>query len=92
MDAHLAGLALRVGAFIVEPCGLAYIVGRRDRFYVVPYDGVDPLSGRERRRWHSAGDTRRAAEELVTRLESEHRRDCRTRATSTQFGSFLTDT
>lgn len=85
-------VALRVDAFIVEPCGMASIVHRKDRFYVVAYDGIDPLTGRERRRWHPGGDNRRAGEELASRLEGDRRHDSRTRATSTQLGAFLTDT
>ncbi len=34
---------------------MSYIVQRKDRFYVVAYDGLDPLTGRERRRWHPVG-------------------------------------
>src|SRR5579885_507826 len=71
---------------------MAYIVHRKDRFYVVAYDGIDPLTGRERRRWHPAGDSRSCAEELVARLEADTRRDDRTRSTSTRLGVFLTDT
>ena len=37
---------------------MAYIIERKDRFYVVAYDGLDPLTGRERRRWHPAGRDR----------------------------------
>jgi hypothetical protein len=37
---------------------MAYIVQRKDRFYVVDYDGTDPATGRERRRWHPAGHCR----------------------------------
>ena len=33
---------------------MSHIVQRQDRFYVVAYDGLDPLTGRERRRWHPA--------------------------------------
>ena len=29
---------------------MAYIISRNNRFYVVAYDGVDPATGRERRR------------------------------------------
>ena len=36
---------------------MAYIVHRKDRFYVVAYDGIDPINGRERRRWHPAGNS-----------------------------------
>lgn len=34
---------------------MAYIVQRNTRFYVVAYDGTDPVTSRERRRWHPAG-------------------------------------
>ncbi|HNQ07980.1 MAG TPA: hypothetical protein PKH97_12450, partial [Tetrasphaera sp.] len=37
------------------------IVQRQDRFYVVAYDGLDPLTGKERRRWHPAGRDRHEA-------------------------------
>ena len=42
----------RVGSYIVKPSEMSYIVQRHSRFYVVAYDGLDPLTGRERRRWH----------------------------------------
>ena len=32
-----------------------YVVAKGDRFYVVIYEGVDPITGRERRRWYAAG-------------------------------------
>ena len=37
---------------------MAYIIERKNRFYVVAYDGLDPLTGKERRRWHPAGHDR----------------------------------
>lgn len=48
---------------------MAYIVQRKDRFYVVDYDGIDPLTGRERRRWHPAGRNRSDAEAIAATLE-----------------------
>ena len=48
---------------------MAYIVERNDRFYVVAYDGNDPRSGKERRRWHPAGRSRADAEAIAERLE-----------------------
>jgi len=50
---------------------MIYIVNRRDRFYVVAYDGGDPISGRERRRWHPAGTSRGDAEELSQQLDHD---------------------
>ncbi|MBA2609504.1 MAG: site-specific integrase [Actinobacteria bacterium] len=50
---------------------MAYIVQRKDRFYVVVYDGLDPLTGRERRRWHPVGQDRTEAESIAARLDAE---------------------
>ena len=47
---------------------MAYIVNRNDHFYVVAYDGVDPITGRERRRWHPAGRSRADAETIAASL------------------------
>ena len=52
---------------------MTYIVQRQDRFYVVAYDGLDPLSGKERRRWHPVGHDRDEAEAVRRRLELEPR-------------------
>jgi hypothetical protein len=46
---------------------MAYIVQRKDRFYVVDYDGTDPVTGRERRRWHPAGHCRSDAETIAAK-------------------------
>ncbi|MBI5088575.1 MAG: site-specific integrase [Actinobacteria bacterium] len=52
---------------------MSYIVQRKERFYVVAYDGLDPLSGKERRRWHPVGHDRDEAEAVRRRLELEPR-------------------
>lgn len=70
---------------------MAYIVERRGRFYVVDYDGIDPVSGRERRRWLLVGPNRIQAEELVTRLQLE-RCDARPLRSPTSLGGFLLET
>lgn len=49
---------------------MAYIVQRKDRFYVVTYDGTHPATGRERRRWHPAGHSRTDAEAIAARVGS----------------------
>lgn len=51
---------------------MTYIVERNTRFYVVTYDGLDPLSGRERRRWIPIGHDRSEAESVASRLDREH--------------------
>lgn len=47
---------------------MASIIRRKDDFYVVAYDGVDPLTGKERRRWHPVGHDRAEAEGCAARL------------------------
>jgi hypothetical protein len=48
---------------------MAYVVRRDGRFCAVVYDGLDPLTGRERRRWHPAGQCRADAEALAANLD-----------------------
>ena len=43
-----------------------YVAQRRNRFYAVIYEGIDPITGRERRRWHPAGTDKEQAEKLAT--------------------------
>lgn len=65
-----------------------YVVRKGERWYAVIYQGLDPVSGKEKRSWHPAGETRKAAELLASRLASElnGRND---QARSLTFGSFL---
>ena len=39
-----------------------YVARKGDRYYAVIYEGIDPLTGRERRRWHPAGTDQAVAE------------------------------
>lgn len=50
-----------------------YVARKGDRYYAVVYEGVDPITGRERRRWYPAGSDRPTAEALAHRLADEHR-------------------
>lgn len=45
-----------------------YVAKRRDRYYAVIYEGRDPVTGKERRRWHPAGTDRAEAERLAATL------------------------
>ncbi|MDP9075001.1 MAG: hypothetical protein M3N98_12725 [Actinomycetota bacterium] len=73
---------------------MTYIVQRKDRFYVVAYDGLDPLTGKEHRRWHPIGHDRSEAESVAARID----RDCDragaapSRGGPVHLGEFLTDT
>jgi integrase len=48
-----------------------YVARKRDRYYAVIYEGLDPITGRKRRSWHPAGTDRFEAEQLAERLASE---------------------
>jgi integrase len=52
---------------------MGYLVQRKERFYAVVYDGRDPLTGRERRTWHTAGRNRDDAEAMLTLLNAQQR-------------------
>jgi integrase len=45
-----------------------YVTKKGNRYYAVIYEGVDPTTGKERRRWHPGGPRRRDAERLVNEL------------------------
>ena len=44
------------------------VVKKGKQYYAVIYEGVDPTTGRERRRWHPGGPLKRDAERLVNDL------------------------
>lgn len=50
-----------------------YVTRKNDHWYAVIYDGLDPATGKERRRWHPAGTDRAEAEDLANRLAEEAR-------------------
>ena len=50
-----------------------YVVERAGRFDAVIYERRDPISGRERRRWHPAGTNRDDADRLATVLAAHAR-------------------
>lgn len=64
---------------------------QRRRWYAVIYEGLDPVTGREIRRWHPAGTTKEQAEKLARRLAREaNGPDDGSRSLS--FGAYLTHT
>lgn len=67
---------------------MSYIVQRNSRFYVVAYNGHDPITGRERRRWHPAGTDH--ADGIALQRRIERQRAIPTRGLST--GKFMTTT
>lgn len=67
---------------------MSSIVKRNDRFNVVTYNGRDPITGTERRRWHPAGLTRAEAQTIRARVD-ESRPASRPAGT---LGAFMTTT
>jgi hypothetical protein len=66
-----------------------HVARKRDRYYAVIYEGLDPVTGKERRTWHPAGTDRVVAGRLVARLAAE--RDGRNdEARSLTVGAYLT--
>ncbi|MGH2630031.1 MAG: hypothetical protein ACRDHI_05665 [Actinomycetota bacterium] len=53
---------------------------------------LDPLTGRERRRWHPAGHERSEAEAIASRIDREHEDPRPKTGGPITLGSFLTDT
>jgi hypothetical protein len=70
---------------------MAYIIERNNRFYVVDYDGIDPLTGRERRRWHPAGRSRADAEAIAATLERATTPVVPAGSAPTTLGAFLAE-
>jgi hypothetical protein len=50
---------------------MSYIVQRNQNYYVVAYNGRDPITGAERRRWHPAGNQRADAERMQRRIDQQ---------------------
>lgn len=53
-----------------------HVARKGNRWYAVVYDGIDPQTGKERRRWHPAGTDRVEAERLANELataSAQHR-------------------
>lgn len=52
-----------------------YVVRKGNQHYAVIYEGLDPVTGRERRRWHPAGADRAQAEVLANELALQRMSD-----------------
>jgi hypothetical protein len=66
-----------------------YVATRRGRYYAVIYEGRDPVTGKERRRWVPAGTDPAEADRLAASLGATERK--RTDAArSLTFGAYLT--
>ena len=74
-----------------DDVGMAYIVTHNSRFYVVAYDGINPLTGRERRRWHLAGASRLDAEAIVATIDAAASPPADPSTRALTVGRFLTE-
>lgn len=68
-----------------------YVARKGNRWYAVIYEGLDPVTGRETRRWRSAGTDKEAAEKLARRLARELSGP-NDRGRGLTFGAYLTQT
>jgi len=66
-----------------------YVARKGNRWYAVIYEGVDPVTGKERRSWHAAGTERADAERLAVRLASD-REGRNDEVRSLTLGAYLT--
>lgn len=67
-----------------------YTARKGNRWYAVIYHGLDPITGREQRSWHAAGNNQANAEALARKLVAEiHGRDDEGR--SLTFGAYLNE-
>lgn len=65
-----------------------HVARKRDRYYAVIYEGLDPVDGKDKKSWHPAGTDRAEAETLARRLAAE--RDGRNdEVRSLTFGAYL---
>jgi len=68
-----------------------YVARKGNRWYAVIYEGLDPVTGKEIRRWHPAGTDEASAEKLARQLARDiNGADDAGRGLS--FGAFLTKT
>lgn len=68
-----------------------YTAKKGNRYYAVIYEGVDPVTGKERRRWYPAGPRKADAEKLVTELVKRHNDGEYRSPDRLTFGEYLTE-
>jgi integrase len=67
-----------------------YVVKKGKSYYAVVYDGVDPGTGKEKRKWVSAGRRRSDAEKLVTDLVKRRNQGVSVATEKLTLGEYLT--
>jgi integrase len=66
-----------------------YTVKKGKQYYAVIYEGIDPSTGKERRRWIPGGSRRGDAEKLLTELVKRNNDGHRAPADKISFGDYL---
>ncbi len=66
-----------------------YVAKKGKRYYAVIYEGLDPVTGKEIRKWYPAGTNRADADKFAARLAAETDRENK-QARSLTFGAYLT--
>jgi integrase len=67
-----------------------YVARKGNRYYAVIYEGIDPITGRDRRRWYPAGLDPDVAQALAAELADRHRRDGGRERSSLTVAVYLT--
>lgn len=68
-----------------------YVAKKGNRWYAVIYDGVDPKTGKERRRWIAAGTRKGDAEKLVTEMVKRRNEGNVVVADKSTLGAYLVE-
>lgn len=68
-----------------------YTVKKGKQYYAVVYEGIDPATGKERRRWIPGGPKKGDAEKLLTELVKRSNDGFRTPADKITFGEYVTE-
>ncbi len=66
-----------------------YVVKKGKNYYAVVYDGVDPGTGKEKRKWVSAGPRKGDAEKLVTELVKRRNQGASVAVEKLTLGQYL---
>lgn len=68
-----------------------HVTRKGDVWYAVIYEGIDPVTGKEQRRWHRAGTNRPEAEALAARLAAaeDTRRNSHGHRSQLTVGGFI---
>lgn len=68
-----------------------YTVKKGNQYYAVVYEGLDPATGKEKRRWVPGGPRRGDAEKLLTELVKRANDGLRTTSDKITLGDYLTE-